>query len=177
MLFYLISRDSLRLIDPPGPKSVSASSFPVMNFIMCFIQYIPVLYMTYRIISSNGSTESPTNLRHSIPVTLSKKTLLAFGVLQSTIFWMEPSIWSRLFSNSSSCVVPPWWWHPKSLSFDLVPQLSILNGWASMMDLAQWTGGLGIYWIFLFMRLEYQRCADEWVFLTVSEVQSTFGFR
>lgn len=50
------------------------------------------------------------------------------------------------------------------------------HGWASILDLFCWIGGLGVFGLFRFMKIEYNRNADQWITATVSEVQSTFGF-
>ncbi|EGF78747.1 hypothetical protein BATDEDRAFT_90540 [Batrachochytrium dendrobatidis JAM81] len=105
------------------------------------------------------------------------------------------------------CVVPPWWWleassvplqekHVTLLSQkqsvqSLITKKSIfrpkesglgrttlqVHGWASWIDLIQWTGFIGLWAMFSAMRLEYKRNMEKWVWITVSEVQNTFDFR
>ncbi|KAL2920048.1 hypothetical protein HK105_200114 [Polyrhizophydium stewartii] len=58
------------------------------------------------------------------------------------------------------------------------PRVAIsAHGWASWMELLEWLGILGIWLLFAAVRAEYKRNMEEWVWITVSEVQNTFDFR
>ena len=67
------------------------------------------------------------------------------------------------------CVVPPRWWTDENSGERY--------GWASLMDAFDWMGGLGSLLLFYFMKLEFDRNARNWTWLTVREVQSAFDFR
>ncbi|KAI8918750.1 hypothetical protein BC831DRAFT_516105 [Entophlyctis helioformis] len=103
--------------------------------------------------------------------------------------------------EGSVCVVPPWWWLevPRNTSAPTMPDGQLLpseafaatamhrggsdriglnaHGWASWVDVSQWVGMAGLWILFLAMRAEFKRNMEEWVWVTVSEVQNTFDFR
>ncbi|KAH6586565.1 hypothetical protein BASA50_000519 [Batrachochytrium salamandrivorans] len=103
--------------------------------------------------------------------------------------------------ESNICIVPPWWWlentqeeeevdtSSSNMLFDMTDSNASIylythrrvaiqaHGWASWMDVIQWLGLVGLCSLFSAMRLEYKRNMEEWVWITVSEVQNTFDFR
>ncbi|KAI8898766.1 hypothetical protein BC833DRAFT_620033 [Globomyces pollinis-pini] len=132
------------------------------------------------------------------------KCLLLVSIVASLVYWLEISIVARILNvispqppSSATCIVPPWWWVERN-NFTMVPiniqeyqkPVKIIThgidsfmksntelGWASRMDGIQWIGSLSLIGIFFFMRQEYTRNQEDWIWVTVSEVQNTFDFR
>ncbi|KAJ3368849.1 hypothetical protein HDU91_000230 [Kappamyces sp. JEL0680] len=189
-LVLLAVTDSARLAEPNAPDdtpvdmlALRADPWPWAFMLFSIFQLSPVFYFSWIIVKTpslpeNGPIQLHTRL--SGPSLLSK-TALSLGILLTVVFWMEPSVVFRFVDlashhprNEAYCVIPPWWWQRlKSDAINLIPA----HGWASLMDLVQWLGGFGVFCIYVFMKAEYKRNADDWVMATVSEVQSTFGFR
>eukprot|EP00842_Homolaphlyctis_polyrhiza_P000754 jgi/Hompol1/167/HPOL_003017-RA len=103
----------------------------------------------------------------------------------------------RVGYEGSVCIVPPWWWIevpanttmpsnnaatistlPQALSMQIPDRVALkAHGWASWMDVGQWIAFLGLWCLFVATRAEYKRNMEEWIWITVSEVQNTFDFR
>jgi hypothetical protein len=105
--------------------------------------------------------------------------VLFLGLTLSMVAWLlEPSqrnylagklIQAVLGKTGNPCIVPPRLWADENGGERY--------GWASLMDALDWMGGLGSLLLFYFMKLEFDRNARNWVWLTVREVQSAFDFR
>jgi hypothetical protein len=82
---------------------------------------------------------------------------LLLGLLFSNSWFIEPGLLSRWFTQytltkyqdiSLLCVVPPYWW---------TSEQGALHGWASILDIIYWVGLLGIIFLFIFMKTEFDR--------------------
>ncbi|TPX56402.1 hypothetical protein PhCBS80983_g04555 [Powellomyces hirtus] len=135
--------------------------------------------------------------------TFTTRTLVAFAALLSLPWIVEPSILARaiksLYQRSNNetqhavCIVPPWWWidadniNDNNMSTQTASSSTFfgignesatnLHGWASNVDLLIWAGFVAQLLWFEIVRREWRRNKEEWVWLTVSELQSVFDFR
>jgi hypothetical protein len=82
---------------------------------------------------------------------------LLLGLFLSTPWFIEPSLLSRWFRQwvmakyqdlSFICLVPPYWWTSEQEN---------LHGWASIIDIIYWIGLLGMIFLFIFMKTEFDR--------------------
>jgi len=121
-------------------------------------------------------------------------------------FFVSGVIGSEYSIESNLCIVPPYLWYnsseigpqqyvsatvnPRSLrpllasldgpamEFKDVPEAIVpLHGWASVVDLIMWCGGVQVILLFLVCRGEYKRIRDEWVRVAVTRLQSTFNYQ
>lgn len=179
-IFTLISLiDPTRLSDFDGASTfISSGGIDIfaISILGSLIQLAPTIFVTFSIIIHGEYV--PTNTDG--PSLLSKFILVA-SLLLTIPFWIEPSILCRMVTDyivrnthtEAMCAVPPWWWQRmKGFSLTIIPA----HGWASYVDFLLWVAGFGVFGLFSFMKLEYNRNADQWIAATVSEVQSTFGF-
>ena len=134
------------------------ANYPVFLIIASLAQQLPLFPLTFEILSEKSLVIDPeSDLAGKTGPTLTAKAYLLGGIIFGCIWWIEPSILSRFlvaFVKSLSgtfavqmCIIPPWWWG----DFDK------LRGWASWMDLLQWLGLLGVFFLFLFMKMEFNR--------------------
>ncbi|KAI9014872.1 hypothetical protein BC832DRAFT_589355 [Gaertneriomyces semiglobifer] len=188
----------------PGPPVLS-NAVLYWSVVMNLIQHIPILIIAAFIIFGAseerpfvGSHQSRRHAqRQQHGPSLTARTMLLFALLLGMVWWVEPSIMSRgidsviksamasddsLSYEGRMCAVPPWWWleirDDDESPMSLVPKPPMqLHGWASWVDLFQWAGYASLWLTFAFVRNEYKRNKEEWVWATVSELQNIFDFR
>ncbi|KAI9208610.1 uncharacterized protein BJ171DRAFT_577711 [Polychytrium aggregatum] len=200
---FLIDADRLWGLPPPlvssQPYRFSSLVF-YLNVFLGILQRIPIVVLMVLIIttfptvsslSASASARSSMYRRRFGPA-LSSRILLFVGVVFYLAWWIEPSVlsrglmtWFRIAIEPDSslvqrvCSIPPYWWRtPLDATTGNGPDDNAdLHGWASVVDLVQWIGGVGYLFLFLFVRAEYLRNMKEWVLLSVTHVQDTFDFR
>lgn len=160
-------------------------SWPVLQILACLLQMIPLFILTFVIVTTPSlpvDTRYRSNQRVFGPSKTSKFILVL--ALLSIFFWFEPSIMYRMLDSlwdhpksESLCIVPPWWWIENGTTNFLKIKGIPTHGWASVIDILQWIAGFGLYCYFFFMKSEYTRNMEDWIWVTVSEVQNTFDFR
>lgn len=155
-------------------------TFPIF-IILSVSQCCPVVWRAWQCISK-ANAEPPRQEEFSSRGPSSYANLiLGIGLTLSMFAWLlEPSqrnylvVWlvqimGKTENPAELCIVPPQW--------STEGNSGERYGWASLMDVLEWTGGLGSIVLFYFIKLEFDRNSSFWVFLTVREVQSAFDFR
>lgn len=145
---------------------------------------------TARILSLSGTSHPPVSRREG-PTRLSKAYLflaVLFGVsfilphnLMSRILYaiagqklptnVGIELYDDLLTTSSVLVMPTL---HKSDVIECIPFL--FDGHVSYLDLIQWVGTLSMIFLILFVKEEYCRVKERCVWVTVTQVQDTFGF-
>jgi hypothetical protein len=169
----LLTIDSTRLGDTIGPGEFQ--SWPLFQSLASVIQMIPFWHLVFVIVKTPASTiqaRPRQGSNRAFGPSIGSKFLLIFSCITTTIFWLEPSIVSRMIEtlnghafNESACIVPPFWWVDRDVAIFGHDKIVIpAHGWASSLDIMQWFGGFGLYAIFYFMKIEYTRNMEVSIF-------------
>ncbi|KAJ3145727.1 hypothetical protein HDU86_000821 [Geranomyces michiganensis] len=144
---------------------------------------------------SRTGTSSSSSSHHPDGPTFSTKLVALIAAMLALPAVLEPSVLARAvaavaakFSSGGDvtdewdvdrvCVVPPWWWVDVGSADGGGGVVTTgLHGWASVVDLCMWSGVAAQAAWFAFVRREWRRNKEEWVWLTVTELQSIFDFR
>ncbi|KAI8821716.1 uncharacterized protein EV422DRAFT_578010 [Fimicolochytrium jonesii] len=153
--------------------------------------------------SRRTSSSTPTGRRRRHHPTWTTKLLLLTAGACYVPWMVEPGVLTRAIDavvmhgpaganyESRVCAVPPWWWLEADDSAAKWKRVADaegrydgarterpdLHGWASWVDVGMWVGFVGECLFFAVVRREWRRNKEEWVWLTVSELQSIFDFR
>ncbi|KAI9364482.1 hypothetical protein DFJ73DRAFT_809656 [Zopfochytrium polystomum] len=141
--------------------------------------------------SSSLSRISPGPTAQSRLVLVVALLAVQLAVIDPSLLARAVGLFVKINDSAEICAVPPWWW------IDIVESVSLplAHGWASLVDLLVWVGFAGALLLYHFVKQEYKRnsevCAapipgfvnpklcfsiylQEWILLTVSQVQDTF---
>ncbi|KAI9104955.1 hypothetical protein DFS34DRAFT_222150 [Phlyctochytrium arcticum] len=170
--------------------------FMLISVLTQVAQIVPILILSAVVVTRprQRASTGTSNTRPVESVTLNTPSILArsfafAGALCGPMLFLEPGSISRIALAAVTrdptdisdpqhriCAVPPWWWGETEPIFSTVVRAS-LRGWASLIDLSQWIGCLGILLFFFFMRAEYRRYKEEWIWISVTQLQAIFDFR
>ncbi|KAI8851231.1 hypothetical protein BC829DRAFT_129374 [Chytridium lagenaria] len=174
---------------PPTPIALR------LHLLTSVLQRLPIILIAFKILisvphatrrrsNSISAQQQPRaalrpdfSLVPSGPSVKSRIILLVTVILMLCLTLTEPSyvaiwvdaVWMK--GAGSVCIVPPWWWLDAG---GRGTGWSGTRGWASIVDALVWVGGLGICMAFWFLRIEFKRNMEEWIWATVSQVQDTF---
>ncbi|KAJ3152313.1 hypothetical protein HDU89_001533 [Geranomyces variabilis] len=187
--------------DPTSLFLYLSTAFSLIQRLPPYILTIYILTEKYKLapalpfITPSSSSRHPrtsTSSHHPDGPTFSTKLVALIAAVLALPALLEPSVLARAVAAVAAkyssggvndewdvdrvCVVPPWWWvDVGSGGNDDVA--TGLHGWASVVDLCVWSGVAAQVAWFGFVRREWRRNKEEWVWLTVTELQSIFDFR